>query len=335
MASRMLRKLQLGKEATAGTLATITTLWRGPSEGLRDDRELTWVPEDIGVLAHSARSYYGKLLGGFRLLETPLTFEQGSYVFQAGIKKVTTPAADGVGSGKVWAYDFATSASHAVQTFSVEGGDDQAVENAKYGFCTSFELTGEVGQALALTADWAAHGPEPKAGGFTGSIAVPTVEEVLFHTGKLYVDDASGNFGTTLKSDTLLVMSCKVTTGLTPRHTASGSLEYSGISVGVPEIELDVTFEHNATAVAEKANWRARTERLIRLAFEGSALTTGGTAYQKKTFLMDIAGQWSKFDVLDEINGNDVIKGTFVGRYLAGASKFATFTLVNEQATLP
>jgi len=334
MASRMLRKLQLGAESTAGTLATMTTLWRGPSEGLRDDRELTWVPEDIGVLAHSARSYYGKLLGGFRLLETPLTFEQAGYVFQAGIKKVATPTSDGAGSGKVWGYDFATSASNTVQTYSVEGGDDAKAENAKYGFCTNFEINGEVGQALMLAADWATHGPAPIAD-FTGSIAVPTVEEVLFHTGKLYIDDASGNFGTTLKSDTLVAMSCKVTTGLTPRHTASGSLEYSGINVGVPEIELEVTFEHNATAVAEKANWRSRKERLIQLAFGGAALTTAGTAYTYKTFKMDIAGQWSKFDVLDEINGNDVVRGTFVGRYLPAVSKFATFTLVNEQASLP
>jgi hypothetical protein len=77
---------------------------------------------------------------------------------------------------------------------------------------------------------------------------------------------------------------------------------------------LNVTFEHNATAVAEIAAWRAGTARQIRLQFDGS-----GSKYAR----FDMAGKWEKFDKIGEKDVNDNVTGTFVACYDTTASKIA------------
>jgi hypothetical protein len=95
---------------------------------------------------------------------------------------------------------------------------------------------------------------------------------------------------------------------------------------------VQMTYEHNTSSIAEKANWRAQTARKLRLLFEGSALTTAGS-YSKKTLVMDLAGKWTAFDPLGDQNGNDVVAGTFKVAYDPTASTSGTITVVNQLAS--
>jgi len=181
-----------------------------------------------------------------------------------------------------------------------------------------------VGTAFTIQ-DWFAGGP-------TG-LTLPTLEVMNFGKSKLYIDLIAGTLGATLKSNTLLGFDLTIKTGWYPVFSGDGNLYFGFIKCAEPSVVLDVTFEHDGTARAEKAFYRALTSRLLRLKVEGTALGTAGT-YTYKTFIADLAGKWTKFSVLGEQNGNDIVTGTFTSRYNATAAKFATFIVVNLLATL-
>jgi hypothetical protein len=101
----------------------------------------------------------------------------------------------------------------------------------------------------------------------------------------------------------------------------------------MPEITLDVTFEHNSSATTEKENWRDETSRLIRVISEGSALTTTGS-YSNKTMILDLPGKWESFDALTDQDGNDTVTGTFRVRYNADVGDAGKILIVNENASL-
>jgi hypothetical protein len=170
---------------------------------------------------------------------------------------------------------------------------------------------------------------------FTGSLALPTVEDILFQKTKLYIDAVSGTIGTTQIPCTLYEFSLDVTTGFQAVYAANGDLAFCKINGGMPDIKLHLVFEHNATSKDQKAAWRSLTPKLIQLKSEGSAVATAGTTYTNKTLKINVAGMWEKFEKLGENNGNDVLEGDFRVAYDPTAAKYAEIIVVNELASLP
>jgi len=204
----------------------------------------------------------------------------------------------------------------------------------EYSFVQNFNITGSAGEALFVNADWM--GRQVSTADFTGAIAIPAVEEILFSKGKLYIDPSTDTIGTSLISNSLLSMDLSVNTGLVPVFTAEGNLYFSFIKTSADELEvlLDITFEHDSNSQAEKVNWRNESARIIRLLFEGSALGTTGTDYGVKSFIIDLAGKWENFEPLDDQDGNDILTGTFRARYNSDAALFGRMTVVNELSAL-
>lgn len=328
---KALRRLQLGQENTAGTEVAATALWRGMGVPT-DDREVVFVEEDIGYLSGVDRTYISMLSGSISFEETPATFEQLPYILEGGIKAVGSGTADTGGSGYIYIYTFPTTAANTAQSFTIEGGDNQQEEQLLYSVVQSFTLAGASGEALNMSADWI--GRQVQTGTFTTQPSVPTVEEILFGKGKIYIDAASGTIGSTQVSNTLLGATLNVDTGIMRKWTADGSLDFSFVQYTMPDVTLEVTFEHNSSATSEKSNWRNETARLIRLDFEGSDLNTAGSSHSVKLLRIDLAGKWESFDAIDDQDGNDIVTGTFRSRYNATAAIFGSITLVNELSSL-
>lgn len=328
MGNRALRKLQFGPEVTPGTAVAATSIWRGTGS-LEDTREVKFAPEDIGNIAGDDRTYVPKLGGALALESTPATFEQLPYIFNMGIKAVTSGVADG--DGYVYAFPLHTTTLNTPKTYTIQGGDDAGAEVMEYCLASDFTLEGGGGEALMMAANLFGRQVAPQA--FTGALTLPTVEEILFGSGKLYIDAAGGTIGTTQKSNTLLKMSLKGKTGLAPRWTVE-NLYFTGYRWAAPEILLDLTFYHDGTAIAEKAAQRAETPRLLRLEFLGSSLGDAG-AFTNKTLRIDLAGKWEKFTKLDEDGGDDIVTGTFRARYNSTAALFASLTVVNLLTVIP
>jgi len=329
---KALRKIQLGKETPAGTIAPATAIWRGMGT-LQNLAELVKVEEDVGLLVPTDRAYIPFLGGEIEMDEVEATFEQLPYIGLGGIDGSVTGQADGAGTDKIWTFEPATTTVKTPKTFSIEGGDNQQAEVMEYSHVTEFKLSGKAKEALMMGATWTGRQIAKQA--FTTALSIPTVEDILFSKGKLYIDAGGGTIGTTLKSSTFLEMSLSWKTGFIPVFTADGALYFTFVKGVLPEIELELTFEHDATSVAEKDAWLAGTGRLIQCKFEGSSVVSGGTTYQKRTLILNLAGKWKSFDKLDEADGNDIVKGTLVAGYNSTWAKIAQMIVVNELAAMP
>ena len=335
---KALRKVQLGRESTAGTAVAATTIWRGPAEGLEDQRRVVLADEDVAYVSGIDRAYQPQLLAAVTFPETPATFEQLPHILEAGIKTATATQ-DGAGSDYIYTYAYPTTAAPTLKTYTIEGGDDQAARELEYGFVTDFAISGSGGgelTALTMSANWL--GRQTTDTTFTGSLSLPTVEEVLFGKGKLYIDAVGGTIGTTQKSSTFLGFEYSYTTGWVPRFTGDGNLYFTRAAfVGKPtlEIKCNITFEHDGSATTEIGNYESGTSRLIRLLFEGDTVSTPGTTYSEKTLIIDMAGLWDSFEKIGEQDGNDVVTGSFTVRYNATAATAGQIIVVNELTSLP
>lgn len=299
--------------------------------GLPEDlSKVLFAEEDVGYLSGADRTYIPSVLAGLTMEAVPATFEQLPHLLEAGIM-TATPTSDG--SGYVRAYTFPTTAKNVLKTYTIEAGDDQQAEEVAYCYVESFKLTGKGGEALQMSAEW--RGRQLSTTAFTTGLSLVVVEEILFSKGTIAIDAVSGSIGATVKSNTLLSADLDVKTGWVAVFTGDGQLYFAFAKSTDPEVTLDVTFEHDATGVAEKAIWRAQTPRLIRLKFQGTALSSAGATYTAKTLVVDLAGKWESFDKIGEQDGNDVIKGKFRGRFNTTGALFASITVVNEVAALP
>ena len=328
---KSLRKIQLGKETTAGTVIAATAIWRGIGT-LEDMTVVTFPVEDVGILSGTDRAYIASEGGKLEMEDVEATFEQLPYIFEASIKAVHTGATDTGGSGKVYVYPMATNAAPTINTYTIEGGDNMGAEVMDYGYVESFKLSGKGGEAVKVSATWMGQAVAPQA--FTGALSLVDVEEILFSKGVLYIDTAGGTIGTTTKSNTLMGMELDVPSGWRPIMAADGQIHFTGIKNVGPEPVLKITFEHDANSIAQKAAWKAGSRQKIRLNFSGSALTTAGT-FTYKTLRIDGGGKWEKFDKIAEQDGNDVVTGTFRFRASAAGANPLTIAVVNQVTVLP
>ena len=328
---KALQRVQLGRETTAGTAVAASTRWRGQG-ALEDQRQTVFAMEDVGLLIGTDRTYVPQL-GGAITMTGDATFEQLPHIFEAGIKS-NAAVADGGGSGYVYTYLIPTTQGGTVKTYTIEGGDNEGAEEMEYSFVPSFTLSGAAGEAWQVSAEWQGRQVVPTTFSTAGQAPIPTVEEMLVSKTKIYIDAANGTAGATQVSQTLLNANLSVDTGQQAVHTADGELYFSFVKQVAPEIMLSMTYEHNASAIAEKAAWKAQTARQIRLLCEGSALTTAGT-YSKKSMIIDLVGKYESFAALTDQDGNDAVSCTFRGRYNATADTAGQFVVVNELSALP
>jgi len=190
------RRLHLFKESVAGTPGVATALWRGTGL-LEDKQEIVFVEEDVGYVVPLDRTYSPKLLAALGMDSTPATFEQLPYLLSAGIQNIVTGVADGGGgTGKIYAYNLPTTAARTIKTYTIEGGDDQQKEEAEYAFVESLKIAGKMGEAVMMSANWAARQITPGVETSGTGIAFVASTKKITNTGN---DLAKFLTGTTIK----------------------------------------------------------------------------------------------------------------------------------------
>jgi hypothetical protein len=329
---RALRKLQLGKETTKGTAVAADFIWRGMGV-IKDQHEIIFPQEDVGILGGTDRSYVARYWGELSMPEVEATFEQLPHLFEAGVATEVATRDGTAGSGYIYNYKAPVTSQNTTSTYTIEGGDDQQAEEFDYCFVKSITLSGEGQGALMMAAEW--FGREVTNTTFTAALAPVTVEEILVNNGYLYIDSTGGSIGGTTVSSTLFGVNLSWTTGLQEYWAVDGSLDFSLTKQTGDEIVLNLIYEHNASAVLEKAQYRDNSTRLVRLKFEGSSFTTAGTTYSKKTLIVDLAGVYEDWGTLDERDGNDVVEATIRARYSVADDLKAEVTIVNALTVLP
>lgn len=330
---KRLRKIQLGREATSGTAVAATTIWRGPALMVLDDRMMVMPDENIGLSSSTTRIYTPKLQASLDFPETEATFEQVQHIYESGLATVTINA-DGAGSGKIGVYPLPSGDAGTLKHYTVEGGDNKTVEEIEYAFTSEFTLSGKINEAIKMSHKMI--GRQNTVSSFTGSITVPTVNEMLFNKSKLYIDAVGGTLGATQITNTWIGFNLKVITGWKAQFTGDGNLYYSFPDFVGAKATLELDFLHNATSAAQRELWRAKTPRMIRIKTEGPSLSSAGTTYSLFTHLIDGAGVYTSFGPPNEENeGSNAHKAVFEFAYDSTAAKFLQFTTVNQNASVP
>ena len=340
---RALHKIYLGREGVAGsTTDTVHTVWRGT--GVMDDsRETVFPDENIGILGGVNRSYV-PMTGSELTLEGDATFEQLPYILGAAMY-LETAASDGESSGFIRAYDWQVTAADPIATTDlatlvVEGGDNQRMERARFGFVRELVLSGAAGEAWQVSGTLQMRELADIATlDLTASsdVTLQTVETMLFSKTKIYIDPSSDTPGTTEKSNTLLNASLNLTTGWQAMMTASGRLDFTDIKHVGGAGTLEVTFEHDGSATTEIGHWRNQAERVVRLLCTGSTYSTTAavTTYDSKAFVIDAFGKWENFEPLGEQDGNNIVTGTLRIGTSTATDERLQIKVVNELETLP
>lgn len=334
MGVKALRKIQWGFETTAGTAVAATQIYRGMGV-LTDETEIVIPDEDIGIYMRGDRYYMPKESAVLEMDEVPATFEQLPIILSCAVEGLTTGAADGSGSGKIYQYDMPTTASQAIKTVTIEMGDDQRVDEMEYAFVESWTLSGASGEAVMMSANW--RGKQATDAEFTTGLNPPTVEEILFNKGKLYIDTSGGTIGTTQKTTTWMGFSLEFPNGWRPVWTADGSVTWSDFAyVGHKDEQITgtLTLRHDATGEAEITAARAGNGRLVRMLFQGSALTTAGTAYTYKTCQVDLAIRYTSVPPLSDEDGLDTVELPFEVYWNSAKSLGGQIIVVPALATL-
>ena len=330
---KALRKVQLGREGTAGTAVAATTIWRGPAVRPQDDQQKVLRDENIGLSSGVTSQYTPKKLASMSFPATPAYFNGIQHICEAGIKTVS-PTADGAGSGYINSYPLPSGDSNSTKTYTIEGGDNKDMEEMEYSFVTDFELSGKKNEAWMLTSNW--QGRQSQVTSFTTSLSVPVFSPMLFNKSKIYIDNVGGTLGGTQIANSWIEAKLKITTGLKAQFTGDGNLYFSFMDFIGAKASLELTFLHNATIAAEREKWRSDTARQIRILIEGNSLASAGTTYSKETFRIDMAGLYSSFGPAnDEDEGTNVSKAVFQGAYDSTAALFCNLLLVNELSSVP
>lgn len=329
---KRLRRIQLGRESTPGTSVAATTVWRGPALMALDDRVMIMPDENIGLSSPTTRIYNPKLQANLDFPETEATFEQQQHIYESGIQ-TTTINADGAGTGKIGIYTLPSGDAGSLKHYTIEGGDNKVEEDVEYAFTTEFTLSGKINEAIKTSHKMT--GRQNTVASFTGSLTVPTVNEMLFNKSKLYIDAVGGTIGSTQITNTWIGFSLKVITGWKAQFTGDGNLYFSFPDFVGARATLELDLLHNATSAAQREAWRARTPKQIRIKTEGPALTTPGS-YSYYTHLIDGAGVYTSFGAPNEENeGSNAHKAVFEFGYDPTAAKFLAFTTVNQNASVP
>lgn len=340
MGHKALSKVQLGREATAGTEVDADFVWRGPFAGLQDARETTLVDENIGIALPSSRSYAAMLLAELSLPATPLTPEQAPHIFEAAIKQVEDGTEDGTGSsGYTYTYAFGATSLNTVSTYTIETGDEDQAEKATFCFVQSFTITAVKGETVQISSDWV--GRQVEDGSFTGSVTAPSVSHLHASTGQLYIDDNDGNFGdTAVSSGNILEATLTIETGLTALFTIdSGQLYFHGMYFNSDDFsaELELKWVHDDDAVTERGKWRSNTPRLVRLEYTGEDYGTEGTGTEfsgKKGLRIDFPGAYTEFSAVEHEEGKSIVTATMGGGYDNDSAEALTILVANETDSL-
>lgn len=327
---KQLRKIYLGDEDPAGTAVDADTVWRGVGAGPEILDDIQFVEEDTGTFGGENRTVKVSQGAQIALAATPLTFEQFPLLCQMGIEAQQTGVADGAGTGKIYTFDFPLTSANTMRTYTVEAGNNEECWDVEYCFCPEFTVTG--GPSAAVTMAGLLRGRKAAPGQSFTSLNVAAVDEAVFNLSTLQLDAVGGTMGGTNVPGILLGYTVNVRTGLIPMFTGDGQLYFYNTEQAGWEITADVVFKHIAGADTEHVNWLAQTARLLEIKVEGPLLTTAGTDYTKKTVRFQLPGKWKTFAPLSDMDGVDIMTGTFRAAYDRTALLGPKVVVVNQEA---
>jgi hypothetical protein len=325
MGIKALSRIEIGRETTAGTAVAADVLLQ--AEGMvKDAQDRAFPVEGSEFIFPTAQSYIRKEGVEITIDDSPVYSETIGHILGMGIAGGVAAASDGSGNDLIYIYPFPiTAANTAPDPYTIEGGDDQESGEASYCFATKIGLKWGVGEELMFSADIV--GRQWTDCSFTGTN--PSVTLHALPKAKLYVNNSGATGIFTQKTQTFMGFALEIPTAWVPVYSGDGELFYTFPKfVGHKDknaITGVITYEHDATGEAELNFARAGTIRLVKVVFEGDAVTTAGTLYSKHSVIFDAAIQYTDVPEPKDQDGNNTVALPFRVVYsVADATAIAT-----------
>lgn len=325
-----LRQMRLRAEANNGVGVNTRWLWRGPVEGIDDQREITIVEENIGVFGGGDRSYTGKLLAELPLPETEATFQQIPSLFlcsgfgTSGGGNRAGSAQGASGSTAVFILPLPATSGPLTYSYTAEVGDDAYAERMTYGVCKELKLSFAGGEAMKVEATLMGRFGTPinVQGTFVNAGTAVTVEEIL-SSGSFWLSPVGSGFGTgAVTAGNILAGEITFTPKWTPKFPVDSGQNYfhTAVWTGV-DVEGELTLEHQisgtygaAGSAGQIEKWRSEQSQLLTATWRGATIPEGTTYTQSELTIM-LPIKWQQFESLDDMDDNDIRVGKFVSKW--------------------
>lgn len=330
------RKLQLGLEATSGTLVAATQQLLGEwAYGEEDDRYRAGYPR--GVNANVGGAGVSLRKGVSLSVEGDLTAEEMPWLLGSGVK-------GGIAGGTVADSAYTrtytpqlTTAPTGPDTVTMEfvesdGSTNHVARKAGYGFLDGFEISSSLTENVKLKHDWRLRASQTSTP--TSSLGPMTGIEPLVHgLAKFYVDTTYAGMGGTQLTGIVHNVTFKYMSPFEPKYTMDGrsDLDFTGLHISRGfRATLDITCELDATgATAWVTAWRSNLLRYIRQDYLGSLI--GVTAV--KTVRIDGAYRFVAPPTYDE--ETRIVTASLESVYDTTGTKTLDFVVINAIATVP
>lgn len=331
MGASAIRIAQVGKESTFKTSVAATAKLMGITDlsvtPLVTNTQRRYLQGDYAP-AHASIQTDKR---GKAMLKGDFLFEDLPIFLLSAVKGGVTPTTGT--TDETWTFPFPLTASPAIEPRTWEFYDGQQEYELAGGLVESFELSGEASDdgIVQFTANLIS--ADCVKSTLTSSLSNRSVEGLPASKCSLYIDALGGTIGSTVKADTLISWKYGYKTGLHLKKFSSGGISPTAFGYGIPEVQLDVTAEFNAIAVAELDAYLANTGRLYRIEGLGSLIT--GAIY--KTLRCDIGADIVEVgDLWGDRDGNTTVDLTLKSRLDTGSfANYGKITVINALATMP
>lgn len=333
-----LRKIQFGKQSSLNTPVAATTIWRGAGNTISDERKLEEIQEWIGIFDGADRTRIVQLLAMDELQSTPLTFEQVQYLLAMAFGGPTSGVADGAGDGFIYTTPIpTTTVPSSPSYYTVEAGDDFESERMEDVVCTKISIQGNLGETLKVSASLMGRQATRMASGMTGALGIPAVEEVVTQLGLVSLDDVTGDYGDTQVSTCIYGVKLDIELYWRPNFCMNGSLAWQAPLFRGKKISGELIYSHAAAVSGSggaKDFFRNQTAKLLQVNWGGTDFASAGTAYSKKTFIVNLPIKFGKPSVIDSKDDISIVTMPFVSRYNATKGDAGNFIVVNDLTAL-
>lgn len=341
MGTRVLSEIQYGLEGTHGDAVAADTKLLAQVSVPGDIRN--WVIPGAGtgerVPGQLDSAFLREVLADGIVLSTPaemggLYYQLLPLILSACIKGGISAAESNSGEGDyIWPFTNNLSAVEALETFTLEYGDDSQSYETAYCLVPSFEITGNADTGeVVLTAQVV--GDDILESTVTGAIAVPTATYLVGGLSRVYVDNAWSGLGGSELALALVDFRLSVNGGVHHKRTGSASLKVGSHDQGENIVTLELGLEGSVADVkTERGYYMAstKTTRHVRLEID-SGIAIGSGDNHKLT--IDIAGLWTAWQVMGrELNGNNLEVATLTcGKDKTGANAYGIQVITDVSA---
>lgn len=323
------RSLRLRLETTPGSANTPRYIWRGLFEMPDDQREVVNVEELNGIFGGTDRTYIPKLMGEITLGESELTFEEAPILFAAaGFGSAGGSTQGASGSANVYTFTIPVGTAPTMQSFTIEAGDNVEAEQMTFCIVNELKISFPGGEAVKAESTWMARSVERTnaLGTFSavGTLVSPA-EVILSGRGSVWMNPAvsGASFGQIQGTPGNLLGGELTFSDMYEAKFAidSGNLYFSTAVWKGVTIEGELTYEVQNVGstgamgtAGQRQQWRDQQAQLMRLNFPGGTIPIG-TTHQNKLFRVDLPIKYTKFDPLDDQNGNAIVTAQFFSKY--------------------